>query len=211
MRGTGQGGVRYCLDELGLAWTGTRGVPAGPDGRDGRATPMPGGRPSSPVLGGRGGRPAAGRLETGAVPDLRPGARDCAGAEPLAAPSARAAQAKGADRGLHRPGRVASPMLVTAPIIRRRAVVVRRRPPRGPRAPRLHRQPPVHAPAGRGAWPRAGFTVDLPLLPGHGTAVEDMVPTRWDGLVGSGRGCLPGAWPPAASGWRWPGCPWAGR
>ena len=25
----------------------------------------------------------------------------------------------------------------------------------------------------------AGFTVDLPLLPGHGTAVEDMVPTRW--------------------------------
>ena len=26
----------------------------------------------------------------------------------------------------------------------------------------------------------AGFTVDLPLFPGHGTAVEDMVPTRWD-------------------------------
>jgi carboxylesterase len=25
----------------------------------------------------------------------------------------------------------------------------------------------------------AGFTVDLPLLPGHGTAVEDMIPTRW--------------------------------
>ncbi len=25
----------------------------------------------------------------------------------------------------------------------------------------------------------AGFTVDLPLLPGHGTAVDDMVPTRW--------------------------------
>ncbi len=25
----------------------------------------------------------------------------------------------------------------------------------------------------------AGFTVDLPLLPGHGTAVEDMVPTTW--------------------------------
>jgi len=25
----------------------------------------------------------------------------------------------------------------------------------------------------------AGFTVDLPLLPGHGTAMEDMVPTRW--------------------------------
>jgi carboxylesterase len=26
----------------------------------------------------------------------------------------------------------------------------------------------------------AGFTVELPLLPGHGTALEDMVPTRWD-------------------------------
>lgn len=26
----------------------------------------------------------------------------------------------------------------------------------------------------------AGFTVDLPLLPGHGTSVEDMVPTRWE-------------------------------
>lgn len=25
----------------------------------------------------------------------------------------------------------------------------------------------------------AGYTVDLPVLPGHGTAVEDMIPTRW--------------------------------
>jgi carboxylesterase len=25
----------------------------------------------------------------------------------------------------------------------------------------------------------AGYTVDLPLLPGHGTVVEDMIPTRW--------------------------------
>jgi carboxylesterase len=25
----------------------------------------------------------------------------------------------------------------------------------------------------------AGLTVEMPLLPGHGTAVEDMVPTRW--------------------------------
>jgi carboxylesterase len=24
-----------------------------------------------------------------------------------------------------------------------------------------------------------GFTVDLPLLPGHGTSIEDMLPTRW--------------------------------
>ncbi len=27
---------------------------------------------------------------------------------------------------------------------------------------------------------KAGFTVDLPLLPGHGTAVDDMIPTRWE-------------------------------
>jgi carboxylesterase len=26
----------------------------------------------------------------------------------------------------------------------------------------------------------AGFTVDMPLLPGHGTALEDMLPTRWE-------------------------------
>jgi carboxylesterase len=26
----------------------------------------------------------------------------------------------------------------------------------------------------------AGFTVELPLLPGHGTRVEDLVPCRWD-------------------------------
>ena len=25
----------------------------------------------------------------------------------------------------------------------------------------------------------AGYTVDLPLLPGHGTTVQDMIPTRW--------------------------------
>ena len=29
------------------------------------------------------------------------------------------------------------------------------------------------------AFATAGFTVELPLLPGHGTSVEDMVPTRW--------------------------------
>ncbi len=31
----------------------------------------------------------------------------------------------------------------------------------------------------------AGYTVDLPLLPGHGTAVEDMVDTRWDDWRGA--------------------------
>jgi carboxylesterase len=29
------------------------------------------------------------------------------------------------------------------------------------------------------ALTEAGFTVELPLWPGHGTAVEDMIPTRW--------------------------------
>jgi carboxylesterase len=30
------------------------------------------------------------------------------------------------------------------------------------------------------AFAAAGFTVSLPLLPGHGTRVEDMLPTRWE-------------------------------
>ena len=30
------------------------------------------------------------------------------------------------------------------------------------------------------ALAKAGFTVDLPLLPGHGTALDDMIPTRWE-------------------------------
>ncbi len=31
----------------------------------------------------------------------------------------------------------------------------------------------------------AGYTVDLPLLPGHGTALEDMIPTRWEDWSGA--------------------------
>jgi carboxylesterase len=31
----------------------------------------------------------------------------------------------------------------------------------------------------------AGFTVEMPLLPGHGTAIEDMVPTRWKDWSGA--------------------------
>jgi carboxylesterase len=31
----------------------------------------------------------------------------------------------------------------------------------------------------------AGLTVELPLLPGHGTAVADMVPTRWEDWSGA--------------------------
>jgi carboxylesterase len=35
------------------------------------------------------------------------------------------------------------------------------------------------------AFADAGFTVEMPLLPGHGTAVADMVPTRWDDWSGA--------------------------
>lgn len=34
------------------------------------------------------------------------------------------------------------------------------------------------------AFAAAGFHVELPLLPGHGTAVEDMIPTRWSDWSG---------------------------
>ena len=43
----------------------------------------------------------------------------------------------------------------------------------------------------------AGFTVELPLLPGHGTAMEDMVPTR-AGRTGRARPSRPTpSWRPA--------------
>jgi carboxylesterase len=35
------------------------------------------------------------------------------------------------------------------------------------------------------AFAGAGFTVELPLLPGHGTKVDDMLPTRWDDWSGA--------------------------
>lgn len=35
------------------------------------------------------------------------------------------------------------------------------------------------------AFAGAGFTVELPLLPGHGSRVEDMVPTRWEDWSGA--------------------------
>ena len=31
----------------------------------------------------------------------------------------------------------------------------------------------------------AGFAVELPLLPGHGTVVEDMIPTGWSDWLGA--------------------------
>lgn len=35
------------------------------------------------------------------------------------------------------------------------------------------------------AFAAAGFTVELPLLPGHGTRVEDMLRTRWEDWLGA--------------------------
>ena len=35
------------------------------------------------------------------------------------------------------------------------------------------------------AFADAGFSVELPLLPGHGSCVEDMVPTRWEDWSGA--------------------------
>lgn len=38
------------------------------------------------------------------------------------------------------------------------------------------------------AFAAAGFTVELPRLPGHGTSVEDMKTTRWEDYVGAAEG-----------------------
>jgi carboxylesterase len=37
-----------------------------------------------------------------------------------------------------------------------------------------------------------GYTVNLPLLPGHGTVVEDMIPTRWSDYVKAADGAYRG-------------------
>jgi carboxylesterase len=35
------------------------------------------------------------------------------------------------------------------------------------------------------AFAAAGYSVELPLLPGHGTKIEDMIPTRWEDWSGA--------------------------
>jgi carboxylesterase len=37
------------------------------------------------------------------------------------------------------------------------------------------------------AFAAAGFAVSMPRLPGHGTVVEDMIPTRWEDWIGHAR------------------------
>src|SRR5436305_1135017 len=36
------------------------------------------------------------------------------------------------------------------------------------------------------AFAAAGFTVELPLLPGHGTSLDDIIATGWDDWSGAG-------------------------
>jgi len=38
----------------------------------------------------------------------------------------------------------------------------------------------------------AGFTVELPLLPGHGTSIEDMIPTGWNDWLGAAEAAYAG-------------------
>lgn len=42
------------------------------------------------------------------------------------------------------------------------------------------------------AMAQAGLAVEVPLLPGHGTAIEDMVPTRWSDWSAAAEGALAG-------------------
>ncbi|MGA2037376.1 MAG: alpha/beta fold hydrolase [Acidimicrobiales bacterium] len=42
------------------------------------------------------------------------------------------------------------------------------------------------------ALANAGLTVELPLLPGHGTSIEDMVPTRWSDYAEAAEAALAG-------------------
>ena len=60
------------------------------------------------------------------------------------------------------------------------------------------------------AFAAAGFTVELPLLPGHGTSVDDMVATA--GPTGRPRPRPPTTtWRRASTRWSSPACRWAGR
>ena len=55
----------------------------------------------------------------------------------------------------------------------------------------------------------AGFTVEMPLLPGHGTQIEDMLVDDVGGLVRPRPKRPTPNWPLAATGWWWWGCRWA--
>ncbi len=56
----------------------------------------------------------------------------------------------------------------------------------------------------------AGFTVELPLLPGHGTAVEDMLDTRWKDWSHAAEQAYMN-WPHVPTRSWWWACPWAVR
>ena len=57
------------------------------------------------------------------------------------------------------------------------------------------------------ALAKAGLTVDMPLLPGHGTAVEDMLPTRWEDWSSAADAAYR-PWSSAVTRWWSPVCPW---
>ena len=82
-----------------------------------------------------------------------------------------------------------------------RAVVLRRGVPRRPRPPRIHRQPPVHAPAGRGPGRRRVHRRPAPAPgPRHRGRGHGAHPLG--GLVQGGRGRLPGPGRPLRAGGR---------
>ena len=61
-----------------------------------------------------------------------------------------------------------------------RALFRHRRHPRRAGPARVHRQSAVHARPRPGVGRRRASRVEMPLLPGHGTHIEDMLDTRWD-------------------------------
>ena len=54
-----------------------------------------------------------------------------------------------------------------------------------------------------------GYSVELPLLPGHGTALEDLVPTRWSDWSAGRRGAPTTCSRRGAAASRSSGCRWA--
>ncbi len=57
----------------------------------------------------------------------------------------------------------------------------------------------------------AGHTVELPLLPGHGTAIDDMIETRWDDWSSAAEAAYRGSGGPLPRASPWSGSRWAAR
>ena len=61
------------------------------------------------------------------------------------------------------------------------------------------------------AFAAAGLAVDLPLLPGHGTSVDDMPDTGWDDWSAAAEAAYAALAARGATRWSWPACRWAER